>query len=241
MSLIEIMHPTVVFLSFFMHLTWISNNTKHKGCIKRQEYTQLSTRNCCADGLFVLFLIRWVYSDGNPQCDHQSLWLRLLHRGTCLRPCCLWWGWTRMCTSTRAHTHCLSLPGIYIVDRRFRSAEDSCYQLTQFMFSFCQQSRRQRIIQRNRTERLSDLLDWRYLGRVSIKHVAAREGDRTQWDLCQPEKCLSSPFSGFLLPSLCFGCSLWYTVILKSQTQVQFCDILNLWLAVLRSRSPSCT
>uniref|UniRef100_A0A4W6DE72 Glycogen [starch] synthase n=1 Tax=Lates calcarifer TaxID=8187 RepID=A0A4W6DE72_LATCA len=57
--------------------------------------------------------------------------------------------------------------GIYIVDRRFRSPEESCNQLTQFMFSFCQQSRRQRIIQRNRTERLSDLLDWRYLGRVS--------------------------------------------------------------------------
>uniref|UniRef100_A0A4W6DDM3 Glycogen [starch] synthase n=1 Tax=Lates calcarifer TaxID=8187 RepID=A0A4W6DDM3_LATCA len=56
--------------------------------------------------------------------------------------------------------------GIYIVDRRFRSPEESCNQLTQFMFSFCQQSRRQRIIQRNRTERLSDLLDWRYLGRV---------------------------------------------------------------------------
>uniref|UniRef100_A0A668ACT6 Glycogen [starch] synthase n=1 Tax=Myripristis murdjan TaxID=586833 RepID=A0A668ACT6_9TELE len=56
--------------------------------------------------------------------------------------------------------------GIYIVDRRFRSADESCNQLTQFMFSFCQQSRRQRIIQRNRTERLSDLLDWRYLGRV---------------------------------------------------------------------------
>uniref|UniRef100_A0A3Q2EEA0 Glycogen [starch] synthase n=1 Tax=Cyprinodon variegatus TaxID=28743 RepID=A0A3Q2EEA0_CYPVA len=56
--------------------------------------------------------------------------------------------------------------GIYIVDRRFKSPEESCNQLTQFMFSFCQQSHRQRIIQRNRTERLSDLLDWRYLGRV---------------------------------------------------------------------------
>ncbi|XP_051809995.1 glycogen [starch] synthase, liver isoform X2 [Acanthochromis polyacanthus] len=56
--------------------------------------------------------------------------------------------------------------GIYIVDRRFRSPEESCNQLTQFMFTFCQQSRRQRIIQRNRTERLSDLLDWKYLGRT---------------------------------------------------------------------------
>uniref|UniRef100_A0A4W6ES00 Glycogen [starch] synthase n=1 Tax=Lates calcarifer TaxID=8187 RepID=A0A4W6ES00_LATCA len=64
--------------------------------------------------------------------------------------------------------------GIYIVDRRFRSPEESCNQLTQFMFSFCQQSRRQRIIQRNRTERLSDLLDWRYLGRFYIhaRHLA---------------------------------------------------------------------
>uniref|UniRef100_A0A5F9DPE4 Glycogen [starch] synthase n=1 Tax=Oryctolagus cuniculus TaxID=9986 RepID=A0A5F9DPE4_RABIT len=56
-------------------------------------------------------------------------------------------------------------PGIYIVDRRFRSPDDSCNQLTQFLYGFCKQSRRQRIIQRNRTERLSDLLDWRYLGR----------------------------------------------------------------------------
>ncbi|KAJ8786010.1 hypothetical protein J1605_006590 [Eschrichtius robustus] len=55
--------------------------------------------------------------------------------------------------------------GIYIVDRRFRSLDDSCNQLTQFLYGFCKQSRRQRIIQRNRTERLSDLLDWRYLGR----------------------------------------------------------------------------
>lgn len=64
--------------------------------------------------------------------------------------------------------------GIYIVDRRFRSPEESCNQLTQFMFTFCQQSRRQRIIQRNRTERLSDLLDWRYLGRFYIhaRHLA---------------------------------------------------------------------
>lgn len=63
---------------------------------------------------------------------------------------------------------CLAAAGIYIVDRRFRSADESCNQLTQFMFNFCQQSRRQRIIQRNRTERLSDLLDWRYLGRVRL-------------------------------------------------------------------------
>ncbi|KAH0617139.1 hypothetical protein JD844_028839 [Phrynosoma platyrhinos] len=64
--------------------------------------------------------------------------------------------------------------GIYIVDRRFRSPDESCNQLTQFLYGFCQQSRRQRIVQRNRTERLSDLLDWRYLGRyyMHARHLA---------------------------------------------------------------------
>ncbi|KAM5172375.1 glycogen [starch] synthase, liver isoform 2-T2 [Mantella aurantiaca] len=64
--------------------------------------------------------------------------------------------------------------GIYIVDRRFRAPDESCNQLTQFLYTFCQQSRRQRIIQRNRTERLSDLLDWRYLGRfyMHARHLA---------------------------------------------------------------------
>jgi len=39
--------------------------------------------------------------------------------------------------------------------------------VVQFMFDFTCLSRRQRIIQRNRTERLSELLDWRNLGVVS--------------------------------------------------------------------------
>ncbi|KAK7582751.1 hypothetical protein V9T40_014196 [Parthenolecanium corni] len=54
--------------------------------------------------------------------------------------------------------------GIYIVDRRNVALEDSIRQLAQYMFDFTCLSRRQRIIQRNRTERLSDLLDWRNLG-----------------------------------------------------------------------------
>ncbi|KAJ3583696.1 hypothetical protein NHX12_015810 [Muraenolepis orangiensis] len=64
--------------------------------------------------------------------------------------------------------------GIYILDRRFQGVDESCNQLTSFLFQFCKQSRRQRIIQRNRTERLSDLLDWRYLGRyyIAARHMA---------------------------------------------------------------------
>lgn len=56
--------------------------------------------------------------------------------------------------------------GIYIVDRRFKSWDESCQHLAQMMFDFTCLSRRQRIIQRNRTERLSELLDWKNLGLV---------------------------------------------------------------------------
>ncbi|KAK3594074.1 hypothetical protein CHS0354_040842 [Potamilus streckersoni] len=54
--------------------------------------------------------------------------------------------------------------GIYIIDRRYKNPEESIQQLTQYMFDFTALSRRQRIIQRNRTERLSELLDWKNLG-----------------------------------------------------------------------------
>src|ERR1700733_10323563 len=54
--------------------------------------------------------------------------------------------------------------GCYIVDRRMQSVEDSVNQLTDNMFAFCSKTRRQRINQRNRVERLSPLLDWKNLG-----------------------------------------------------------------------------
>ncbi|CAG8558713.1 4982_t:CDS:2 [Paraglomus occultum] len=62
--------------------------------------------------------------------------------------------------------------GIYIVDRRMKSVEESVQQLADYMLQFCQKSRRQRIIQRNRTERLSDLLDWQLMG---MEYVRARK------------------------------------------------------------------
>lgn len=42
----------------------------------------------------------------------------------------------------------------------------------QYLFDFSCLSRRQRIIQRNRTERLSDLLDWKNLGVVCVAHTS---------------------------------------------------------------------
>lgn len=61
--------------------------------------------------------------------------------------------------------------GIYIVDRRMKSIDESINQLTDQMFEFCQKTRRQRINQRNRVERLSDLLDWKRMG---LEYVKAR-------------------------------------------------------------------
>ncbi|RMZ91493.1 hypothetical protein DV736_g1269, partial [Chaetothyriales sp. CBS 134916] len=59
--------------------------------------------------------------------------------------------------------------GIHIVDRRTKGVDDSVNQLTDFMYDYTQKSRRQRINQRNRTERLSDLLDWKRMGMEYIK------------------------------------------------------------------------
>ena len=62
--------------------------------------------------------------------------------------------------------------GCYIIDRRMQSVEDSVNQLTEHMFNFTQKTRRQRINQRNRVERLSPLLDWKNLG---IEYSKARQ------------------------------------------------------------------
>lgn len=62
--------------------------------------------------------------------------------------------------------------GIYIVDRRMKSIDESIDQLTSQLFEFAQKSRRQRINQRNRTERLSDLLDWKRMG---LEYAKARQ------------------------------------------------------------------
>jgi glycogen(starch) synthase len=62
--------------------------------------------------------------------------------------------------------------GCYIIDRRMQSVEDSVNQLTDSMYTFCNKTRRQRINQRNRVERLSPLLDWKNLG---IEYSKARQ------------------------------------------------------------------
>lgn len=62
--------------------------------------------------------------------------------------------------------------GIYIVDRRFKNPEESVEQLVDYMEEFTKKNIRQRVNQRNRTERLSDLLDWKRMG---LEYVKARQ------------------------------------------------------------------
>ncbi|CAB4067182.1 GYS [Lepeophtheirus salmonis] len=68
--------------------------------------------------------------------------------------------------------------GIYVVDRRHKGLDESINDLSNFIYEFSRMNRRQRIIMRNRTERLSDLLDWKSLGiyyrqarMIALKHT----------------------------------------------------------------------
>ena len=54
--------------------------------------------------------------------------------------------------------------GIFVVDRRMKSVEESIEEIVKHMLHFCKLTRRERIQLRNRCERLSDLLDWKVLG-----------------------------------------------------------------------------
>ncbi|KAF3912934.1 hypothetical protein AA313_de0209833 [Arthrobotrys entomopaga] len=79
--------------------------------------------------------------------------------------------------------------GIYIVDRRGKGVDDSVNQLTEFMYDFTTKTRRQRINQRNRTERLSDLLDWKRMGLeyVKARQLALRRAYPQAFDAMQSE------------------------------------------------------
>lgn len=106
------------------------------------------------------------------------------------------------------HLHDPQAYGVYVVDRRFRSGEESCEQLTDFLFHFSRMSRRERIIQRNRTERLSELLDWSRLGkyyqnarRLAVERThpeflrSGRTSPSSSVRLPRPFSARNSPFS----------------------------------------------
>lgn len=61
------------------------------------------------------------------------------------------------------HYKNLDKKGVYVVNRTEKSYNESADQLTDYMYSFIQQDRRQRISQRNKVEHASVGYDWGYL------------------------------------------------------------------------------
>ena len=94
--------------------------------------------------------------------------------------------------------------GIYIVDRRLKGVDDSVNQLTEYMFDFTRKSKRQRINQRNRTERLSDLLDWKRMGMeyVKARQLALRRGKSLQRTTNSSFHCSNTDLPTHSLPRL---------------------------------------
>lgn len=90
--------------------------------------------------------------------------------------------------------------GIFIVDRRHKSGTDSIQQLADCLFNYCALNRRQRVILRNRTERLSELLDWKTLGslyresrRMALKNLHPDLEIKISEILAKMPKPLSAP------------------------------------------------
>jgi len=50
--------------------------------------------------------------------------------------------------------------GLFVVERKGKTPEESADQLADFMLKFCEQNRRQRIAQRNRSEAFAQHFDW---------------------------------------------------------------------------------
>ncbi|MDW7693504.1 glycosyltransferase [Flammeovirgaceae bacterium SG7u.111] len=53
--------------------------------------------------------------------------------------------------------------GISVINRRYRNYDEAANQLCDYMLDFVKQNRRDRILERNRVERASELFDWHHL------------------------------------------------------------------------------
>ncbi|ETE59625.1 hypothetical protein L345_14644, partial [Ophiophagus hannah] len=95
--------------------------------------------------------------------------------------------------------------GIYIVDRRFRSPDESCNQLTQFLYAFCQQSRRQRITEGFRYPRPSSVPPSPSVSQHNSPHQSDEEvNDDERYDeeeeAERDRQNIKSPFSFTAMP-----------------------------------------
>jgi len=70
--------------------------------------------------------------------------------------------------------------GLFVVNRRYASFDDAANQLTDIMFRFLQQERRERIAQRNLVQSASEQFDWHNLGKhyAEAYHLALTRAGR---------------------------------------------------------------
>jgi glycogen(starch) synthase len=73
--------------------------------------------------------------------------------------------------------------GIVVINRRTQNFDQAADEVADYLLQFCQLTRRQRIEQRNRVERLSELFDWSVLARhyteaheLALRRQAGKEG-----------------------------------------------------------------
>lgn len=108
--------------------------------------------------------------------------------------------------------------GIFVVDRRYKSVDESIQQLADCLFNYCTLNRRQRVILRNRTgnlffycrfnilysERLSELLDWKVLGglyREARRMALKRQHPDLEIKISEILKTMPRPLSAPSTPS----------------------------------------
>jgi glycogen(starch) synthase len=77
--------------------------------------------------------------------------------------------------------------GICVLNRRYRSFDDCCNELVDYLFNLVRMSRRERIELRNKVERLSELFDWSALVRhyreahdMALERVGAPKPGRVE-------------------------------------------------------------
>ena len=81
--------------------------------------------------------------------------------------------------------------GIFLVNRKTFSVEESVEQLTVFLHRFTQQTHTERGLQRRKTEKLRKILDWKTLGIAYVKaRSAALQTDRPPSDEKPTKKSL---------------------------------------------------
>ncbi|KAF1744811.1 hypothetical protein MXB_1273 [Myxobolus squamalis] len=93
------------------------------------------------------------------------------------------------------HVKHLTDYGIYVIDRRTRSLEESINQMTHHMYNFVLQSRKERIMQRNRCERLTEILEWKklnlYYSKARILAVERTHPDKLKFFKQFDDSCLN--------------------------------------------------